>query len=253
MFTPQLPAGITGATSIANFAESIPGQQWLDNLTDHYDWQRYQSGHSQWTQDQLNKIASQTLDAKYKNREPEFPDSISEGYNSWDCWHDSVRDEIMSENEDLDLSCEWLDDLYYYWSQKTADKDTSSFSDLFGRHDRCEILYVFMPMNSLEDSLCHFEGSYCDYETIVIDHNFQHALYQLGFSIGEYRKHSGNRSKSFTIDQNIRPQPRKLATPDQLKEMLENNCSSNFLIAAYANVPIQQIFDIDIHKTIKFS
>lgn len=141
------------------------------------------------------------------------------------------------------------------------DADTSTPADAFSSGDRAEILFVISPTgkHALDASICNHRP-WPDYGELYVTEDLVHALAALGYTLGDYRKHSGNRHVSERPRGKTRimrppfPRPHKpLCSLEAIREMVDNSCATHFLFVLYAMVPIAQLIDLDPTKSVTFS
>jgi hypothetical protein len=71
----------------------------------------------------------------------------------------------------------------------------------------------------------------------------------MGYSLKEYRAHSGNKLKSEATKRH-KVWPNQMATLDQLKEMVDNACNSHFIFMVYAQVSLPDLFKLKLDEPI---
>jgi hypothetical protein len=93
----------------------------------------------------------------------------------------------------LDDDDDAIDAIRYAWEDHAAERDDSSVADLFASYDRCELLFRFSAERWLDDALVFSHRPWPETSELAITANLQFALNNLGYTIGEFRKASGNR------------------------------------------------------------
>jgi hypothetical protein len=79
------------------------------------------------------------------------------------------------------------------------------------------------------------------------------ALNNLGYTIGEYRKASGNRHRAHSaLPRNARRRRAPIISHEQLAEIIDNACSTSFLFCLYAIVPIPELIALDLNRPVTF-
>jgi hypothetical protein len=69
-------------------------------------------------------------------------------------------------------------------------------ADLFASYDDCELLFRFSAERWLDDALVFSHRPWPETSELAITANLQFALNNLGYTIGEFRKASGNRHQA---------------------------------------------------------
>jgi len=88
---------------------------------------------------------------------------------------------------------------------------------------------------------------------LAVTGNLQFALNNLGYTIGEFRKASGNRhSADSVLPRNARRRRAPVISHEQLAEIIDNACSTAFLFCLYAIVPIPDLIALDLSRPVTF-
>ena len=175
---------------------------------------------------------------------------------------EKVREEIHRKAEDLgwelnlggeDNEFDWeIADLI---RDKLEEDDKSKPTDMLSSCDRAEIAFVLMPRakNIYPDDYCvASHKSWADWEHLGMDQGWLETLPRLGYTLGEYRRHSGNKHKrEYPLSRY--PRRRPVATLDEIRELVENACSNYFHFAIYAQVPLSQLLNIDLERPVVLS
>lgn len=141
------------------------------------------------------------------------------------------------------------------------DADTSRPRDAFGSCDRAEVLFVLSPTgkHALDASITSHRP-WPEFGELCVTEDLVHALAAMGYTLGQYRKASGNAHVSQVLCgrcRMARPDFARRRVPlcswDDLREVVDNACSTNFLFVLYAMVPITQLLDIDPARAMTFS
>ena len=176
----------------------------------------------------------------------EFLESLKEEAEDLE-W--SWPDEIDADDEDCTLAD--------YIQDAVLEKDDSEPEEALSSHDRAEIAFYFMPRKSAKyhaDWQVESCNNYPNYANLAITPSFLEILSSLGFTLGEYRKHSKNKNKQTNPGYKPRnKRDRKLLTLDELQEIIENSCSSHFYIGVYAQVPLLELLKVNAQKPIILS
>ena len=171
----------------------------------------------------------------------------------------SLREEIESKSDDL----EWvpnfeMDEDEFDWAladlvqDKVLERDKSKPTDMLSSSDRVEVAFVFMPRSQNiypDDYYISSHKAWADWEHLGINQGLLEVLPRLGYTLGECRRHSKNRHKR---DQGLSRHPRRrpIATLDEIRELVENACSSYFNFAIYAQVPLKQLLETDLDRPV---
>jgi hypothetical protein len=240
------------------FLASPAGQDWLGNLADNFPHMRYWRDRSDcWRLSRLNALAARIIDAHYDGQdveeamEAEFPPA-----EFWPTWQHEVAPAVRTLLHDAgvrDDDEEILDAIRSGWEDIAADRDDSCVGDLFASYDRCELLFRFSPHRWLDDSLLHSRRPWPQFAELAVTQNLQFALGNLGYTISQYRKASGNTHKA---DQPLTRHGRRRRPPivnwEKIEELVDNACSTSFLVCLYAIVPIPTLIDLDLTKPVTF-
>ncbi len=133
------------------------------------------------------------------------------------------------------------------------DEDDSTPLDVLSSCDRVEIAFMF------QDPSCHWEDymaishkSWSEWKELSISQGLLHALPRLGYTLEEYRAHSGNEHEEHD-EYAAGPKQQPLATLDELEEIVDNACSGYFNFAIYAIVPLSDLLQVDLARPIRLS
>jgi hypothetical protein len=112
--------------------------------------------------------------------------------------------------------------------------DDSSVADLFASYDRCELLFRFSAERWLDDALVFSHRPWPETSDLAITANLQFALNNLGYTIGEFRKASGNRHPAGrALPRHARRRRAPIISHEQLAEIIDNACSTSFLFCLW--------------------
>jgi hypothetical protein len=196
MFTvPALPA--PNALADPAFLASAAGESWIGALAENFPHTRYWRDRSDcWSLKSLNALAAKIIDARYEGHEieevmeAEFPPA-----EFGQTWYHEVAPQLRSNLAEagLDDDDDAIDAIRYAWEDHAAERDDSSVADLFASYDRCELLFRFSAERWLDDALVFSHRPWPETSELAITANLQFALNNLGYTIGEFRKASGNR------------------------------------------------------------
>lgn len=251
------------------FLETDRGEAFVKRLVSDLYYQRYERyqndgpmGHKE-----ANSLAQAILEAKREGK-PVHQAIASEfrfGYDPIRYWYDhgqseveSVIDKISDELDDLedDLSFDkwdWIHALEAPIVDRLESGDTSKPEDLLGSYDKCEVVFLFhAPGYAIDEMICSSKA-WSEFGHMHVDHSLQHGLACLGYSVGEYRKLSGNRLESDNLRPGVKKRADRLVSPAELEEIIDNSCAQYFLFALYAIIPVQELIDLDLAKPITFS
>lgn len=258
MYTiPQFPADMP--TDPAIFLSSTAGTQWAEKLARSYPHTSYSRGRSDtFSLAQCDEYASAIIQAKRSGENPETKlASVIHPCRLRETWHYDLRSDLAGalreQFDDRDLEEEWEESVYPVWKDAAASHDDSSATDLFASYDYCQILFRFANKRYVEDSLIHSNKPWPDFAHLTVDENLQFALNNLGFTVGQYRKASGNKDRAYSPLKSTRPRRDPIITNEQLEELVENACSTYFHFYLFAIVPITDVIELDPNAPIKFS
>ncbi len=184
-------------------------------------------------------------------------------------WYSSCRDKaetildaIEADLEALPIDAtgfdrdEWLNALQDICEAMMTKKDKSCPADIVSSHDKVEVVFHMTPSDGDISDMCSIAGPFLDPEKMVIDDRLRHALAVLGHGVGEFRSAMGNKMPSLLSGR--RPSAKiapdtPLLTLGEVKELIENSCSTYFNFVGYARVTLQDLFDLDFTKPFAFS
>lgn len=252
------------------FLSTDRGAAWLKKWTDGayytkwFDHQRSPHG-LKW----CNEIAAEILDMKRQGTCPgEIEDHIeskfSGGSEPEDVYYeehasevsDELRemaealDELREEDEsipELDQD-EWKEALRDRIIEHMVDNDDSSVRDMFGSYDRCELIIELGGSDHVSS-----QERWADFDNLAIDQTLQLALSAMGYTIGDYRRMTGNRSKGERMLRGLKKRSQPLVSEKELREIVSEACSSNWQFVLYAIVPLTAIFDIELDRPVSLS
>lgn len=261
MYTIPAIAARNLARSPEAFLSRPIGQTWLDQLATAYPHERYVSSRSDTFSDKdLNTYASKIITAKRKGL---APDELLEEHfypcNFSYAWYHEVLPDLeayLRETGKRDTG-RWTDEIREGWEDRAADADESSITDLFRSYDTCEILFALVNVNPdgtacLEDRLVESHRSCSEASELAITPNLQFPLNQIGYTMSEYRKLSGNKHPTWAKLKPRRPRRPKIVDWQRLESVIDNACSSYFNFYLYAIVPITDLLKLDLTKSITF-
>lgn len=258
-----------------DFLDTDRGQAFLKNLIDDLYYTRYQTHQSDRPLDRkrANEMAGAILDVKKEPEDPHWPRGskimgrIGKSFNFGYCidhhWYEEARreiknkieainDELADDVEILDLD-DWLEALRQPICDGLSENDDSKPTDLLGEWDKCEVIFILKDDGYLDDNLISSTKNYSEFSELYICDRLQHSLSILGYNIKDYRRISGNRHPHRSLKRGLKKASVPLLTPDELREVVDNACNSNFFFVLYAMVPIKDLIDLDLSKPITFS
>lgn len=190
--------------------------------------------------------------------------AFSQEYSDWDYLeYELCKPEVSSLLSDLTEQAEDLgwepafdfdeaeESLTSMLREAVEDADQSTPIDALGSYDLVEIAFLFQdPTGYGSDYMVESHRSWADWQDLSISQGLLHALPRLGYTLSDYRKHSGNKNNR-SDDYPIIARRQPLASLDQLKELVENACSSYFHFAIYAQVPLVSLVRLDLKRPIR--
>ena len=218
---------------------------------------------------QGNAIAEVILDAHDAGEDVHAALATSSLFPRNDAWpaaRAAARDLVRRYDEDLqDLTrrehAVLLSELACRIETVLADADTSTPGDALSSCDRSEVLFVLSPKGKHPlDASITSHRPWPDFAELTVTEDLVHALAALGYTLGDYRKASGNghaserpRGKTRIGRPDFPRRPTPLCSLEAVREMVDNACSTNFLFVLYAMVPIAQLIDLDPGRPFTFS
>jgi len=253
---PALPRPGVLADPSAFFA-SPEGEAWIGTLADNFPHTRYWRERSDcWSLKSLNALGARIIDARYEGHDVE--DAMEAEFkpgDSWSTWYHEVASPVRGLLRDAGIleDSDAFDAIRDGWEDHAADRDDSSVSDLFASHDRCELLFRFSAEQWLDDSLVFSHRPWPDAAELAVTANLQFALHNLGYTVSQFRKASGNRHPADRpLSHHARRRRAPIIAPEQLAAIIDNACSTSFLFCLYAIVPIPELIALDLAQPITF-
>jgi hypothetical protein len=115
------------------------------------------------------------------------------------------------------------------------------------------LLFRFSAERWLDDALVFSHRPWPETSELAITANLQFALNNLGYTIGEFRKASGNRHPADrALPRHARRRRAPIISHEQLAEIIDNACSTSFLFCLYAIVPIPDLIALDLSRPVTF-
>ena len=252
------------------FLASDRGSAWLKRHTDGayftawYDYNR--SPHElKW----CNELAVEILDMKQAGKCPgEIHDHIAGKFSGG-----QSAEEVYEEEHEADVTraisdiSEALDELREEdpaipeldteeWEQEVKDRivqhmyddDDSSVSDLFDKHDRCELIIELGDSEHVAS-----QKAWAEFDSLVVDESLQRALYAMGYTVSDYRRMSGNRDPGHNLKRGLRKRAQPLLSEAELRELVSEACTTHWQFVLYAMVPVYDLVDLDLTAPISLS
>ena len=203
----------------------------------------------------LNTLAARIIDARYDGGDvEEAMEAEFQPAEFCSTWHHEVAPEIAALLREAGLpeDGEALDAILHGWEDRAAGRDESSVGDLFESHDRCELLFRFNTQRWLDDALVHSHRPWPAATDLGVTANLQFALANLGYTITQFRRASGNRHRADRLLPNCTRRRAPIVTYEALAELIDNACSTSFLFCLYAIVPIPELISLDLARPVTF-
>jgi hypothetical protein len=248
------------------FLRSDRGTAWLKRITDGIYYTRwYDSNRSPYELKWCSKLADEALDTKRRSEcEGELHDVVESHFNgdhdAWSAYHEEHRSDVEAKvqaiADDLDMKREdddaiptldvdaWMETIDQLVVDHMSGDDDSSVMDMFGSYDTCEIAIDLSGSNWLYTN----KG----FDEMTVDHTLQLTLNNLGYTVGEYRRMSGNRKTDGKLRRRMPRRQAPLVTEDEMRSLFEETYNG-FSIILYAIVPVKDVFSIDIGKPVTLS
>ncbi len=257
----NLPDELTHASTtqkLEAFFESYRSSQWISDLARQYPHERWPSqSHTTFSASDLNKYAATIIDALYAGDQIEDAlAGILTPIPFWNTWHHELEPALKTAFSDAgfhDLDEDCRSQIEDNWHDAAVRSDATTISNIFARHDQCEVLFIFNRSRDLDDNLIECHKPWSDASELAITTELQFALSNIGYTIGEFRKLAGNRHQAYTPLPRVRPRRPKLVDWPRLNEAIENSCSRIFSFAIYGIVPILDLFELDLAQPLTMS
>ena len=263
MYTlPSLPA-VHLPTNPQHFMSTNEGQAWLSRLAEAFPYAAFdRCQRSNWTLKQMNELAARVIDAKYAHADPCDVVASWMGPNSpSDIWYNEIRPDLSDYIEDrmgqaaaknpTAAADEWTDAIYDRWAELVQRQDTSTCDDMLSSQDFCEVVFTFT-RSYFEDDYIWSHRSWSEPKELAITPELQFALSKIGYSVTDFRKLSGNRHDAQSTLSRTMRNKRRILEWAGLESVIENACTSNFIMGVFAIVPVADILKIDVTSPMTF-
>lgn len=245
------PKGLT------RFLASKSASKWGADLASEYPHTRYYRDRSDsFSLHDLNRYGAAIIDAKRAGTD--VNDALEEALppqSLRSTWHHEVRKDVRSylrEHVSEAVIDRNIDDIEDLWREAADQADDSSVTDLFASYDHVELVWKIGRHDYVDDCLIYSHRPWPDSDEIQITDNLQYALNVMGYTVGDFRKHTGNKHPAYSPLPSARRRRQPIVTLDHIVEAIDNACSTNFMFAIYAIVPITDLIALDLTKPITF-
>jgi len=263
MYTiPSLPA-LRLPANPQHFMSTNEGQAWLSSLAEAFPYAAFDRCQcSNWTLKQMNELAARVIDAKYSKEDPsDIVASWVEPNSPSDIWYNEIRHDLGDHIEDrlaqaapensIAAADEWTDAIYDRWVDLVESQDISTCDDMLSSQDFCEVVFTFT-RSHFEDDHIWSHRSWSEPKELAITPELQFALSKVGYSVTDFRKLSRNRHEAHRhLPRNFRKK-RRILEWGGLESVIENACTSNFIMGVFAIVPVADILKIDVTRPMTF-
>ena len=263
MYTiPSLPA-LRLPANPQHFMSTNEGQAWLSSLAEAFPYAAFDRCQcSNWTLKQMNELAARVIDAKYSKEDPsDIVASWVEPNSPSDIWYNEIRHDLGDHIEDrlaqaapensIAAADEWTDAIYDRWVDLVESQDISTCDDMLSSLDFCEVVFTFT-RSHFEDDHIWSHRSWSEPKELAITPELQFALSKVGYSVTDFRKLSRNRHEAHRhLPRNFRKK-RRILEWGGLESVIENACTSNFIMGVFAIVPVADILKIDVTRPMTF-
>lgn len=253
----------------SDFLETERGKKWIGKLKDNAYYTRwYDHNRSPQEMKWCTELADKILDLKRNGACPgEVEDMLEEqfsgGQSAEECYEE---DHEADTTKALEAISEALDEMredddtipemdMEDWHQNVRDlivdhmyeQDDSSVMDMFGSYDRCEIVVRLHPGDDV-----YSQGYSCEFDRLSVNADLQAALASMGYTIGDYRRMSGNKEKGHRL-RRVRRRAQPIVNEAELRELVSEACSSYFSFVLYAMVPVKDLVALDLSRPFSLS
>lgn len=202
------------------------------------------------------RLANKILEAKISNGPLDLREYVADSEYTWreardvaEEFFEAIKNEDDALLDDID-SDDLQDEIANMLVDEAFERDSSSFEDLFPSRLTAEIALVIMPPDMCLDDYMLCQGR-AGWSGVELNERSVDVLARCGHRLGDYRRHSGNKSENY--DRKLYKPWMPLATLDELKELANEACSSYFNVIIYAQVPIRDIYKADFAQPITLS
>ena len=247
------------------FLSGDRGKAWFAALTGRMYFSRwYNHQRGPYELDWCSKIADEILDMKRAGACPGEIETMIEGHFSGgqdadDAYYEEHNSDVentisgiaadLSDMREDDPTIPEMDE--EEWKERLRDdiidhlneNDDSSVMDMFGSYDRCEIMVKLG-----DGDLIHSNRPWADFSDLAIDESLQSALGAIGYTVGDYRRMSGNRGESRNLRRNVKRRPQPIIDEKEFRSIVEEACSTSFNLVLYAVVALRDLVELDLGK-----
>jgi len=136
--------------------------------------------------------------------------------------------------------------------EKLEEEDTSTWRDAVKGRDVVELYLHIVPKGDSVEETCTIGHPHLLPENVIVDGQFRFVLSRLGITAKAWNmfarpKQSEPYKGRFPA---MRGEP--LVSPEELGVMIENGCTTNFLVSLYCQVLLTDVLDLDLSKPIAF-
>jgi hypothetical protein len=136
--------------------------------------------------------------------------------------------------------------------EKLEEDDRSTWRDALKGRDVVELYLHLVPKGNSVEETCTIGHPHLLPENVIVDDEFRFVLSRLGITAKAWNmfarpKQSEPYKGRFPA---MRGEP--LVSPEELGVMIENGCTTNFLVSLYCQVLLTDVLDLDLSKPIAF-
>jgi hypothetical protein len=132
------------------------------------------------------------------------------------------------------------------------ERDESTWRDAVSKQDKVEIyLHLVAKGDSVEET-CRINHPHLNPENVVVDDEFRFVLSRLGIAVPEWTRFA--KPKEIEAVRRKAPNRRKsqLVDAPRLGMMIENGCTTSFLVSLYCQASLLDVLALDLSKPIAF-
>ena len=176
--------------------------------------------------------------------EPEAYIRNVEGTSAIESFVEELREAAEEQAPGTEINTDdWEQALVEAVATAIDEDDESTALDLIGKNDRAEVVFMFGAYGGTEDDMVTSAKPWADPAEMVIDDRLQFVLSQLGYTLTEYRKLSGNQRKAADPKTLFhgRPKRPKVVEWKHVASIIREACNRQFNVVLYGYVPLRDL------------
>jgi hypothetical protein len=169
---------------------------------------------------------------------------------------DSAMDDLVEAGEmdeavdyDKDALEQTIMDLAF---EKLENDDTSTWRDAVRGRDVVELYLHLVPKGDSVEETCTIGHPHLLPANVIVDDQFRFVLSRLGITGKAWKMFAQPKETEPTKARFAAMRSEPLISPEELGVMIENGCTTNFLVSLYCQAPLTDVLDLDLSKPVAF-